>query len=205
MLEERAFSEAVAALSEGGLVVYPTETVYGLGADASSDEAAAKVFKAKNRPLENPISVAVDSIDMARKTIEMTKAAEALFENFLPGPLTIIMRAKPFISELVTAGTGKVGVRIPDHPIALKLIESFGEPITSTSANLSGKTPPATAEEALKQLGESVDVALDSGECRIRTPSTVVDATLDRLKILREGPIAAEEIEKVLGSGPGVR
>ncbi len=195
------FSEAVAALSEDGLVVYPTETVYGLGADASSDEAVAKVFKAKNRPLENPISVAVDSIDMARKTIEMTKAAEALFENFLPGPLTIIMNANPTISELVTAGTGKVGVRIPDHPVALKLIESFGKPITSTSANLSGRTPPATTEEALKQLGESVEVALDSGECQICTPSTVVDAVLDRPKILREGPIAAGEIEKVLRSG----
>ncbi|MEA1904690.1 MAG: L-threonylcarbamoyladenylate synthase, partial [Candidatus Hadarchaeota archaeon] len=180
---------------------YPTETVYGLGVDASSDEPVAKVFKAKNRPLENPISVAVDSIDMARKAIEMTKAAEALFENFLPGPLTIVIKAKPTISELVTARTEKVGVRIPDHPVALKLIESFGKPITSTSANLSGRTPPATAEEALKQLGESVEVALDSGECRIRTPSTVVDATLDRPKILRKGPIAAGEIEKVLRSG----
>ena len=107
---------------------------------------------------------------------------------------------EPIISELVIAGTGKVGVRIPGHPVALKLIEYFGKPITSTSANLSGKKPPITVGEALNQLGENIEVALDSGECRIRTPSTVVDVTSDPPKILREGPIAAEEIEKVLRS-----
>lgn len=108
------------------------------------------------------------------------------------------MKARPAISELVMAGTGRLGVRVPDHPIALKLIESFGKPITSTSSNLSGKKPPTTAEEAMKQLGENIEVALDSGECRIRIPSTVVDLTRDPPRMVREGPIAPQEVEKVL-------
>jgi len=198
MLEIGIIAEAAATIRTGGLVIYPTETVYGLGADACSDEAVGKVFKVKGRPLENPISVAVSSLEMARQFTQVPSRAESVFKKFLPGPLTVILPAKSTISKLVTAGTGKVGLRIPDHPVALKLLDFVGGPITSTSANLSGRPFPSTVKEALMQLGEHVDVALDSGKCRFGLPSTVLDLTSEQPKVLREGPIPSGEIMKVL-------
>lgn len=194
-----AIAEAASVIRVGGLIIYPTETVYGLGADARSDEAVAKVFLAKARPLENPVPIAVNSIEMARRVAELDRSAETLFKKFLPGPLTIVAKAKPKnISKLFTGGTGKVGIRVPDHPVALKLIEFVGEPITATSANLSGKPAPLTASEALEQLGKKVDLALDAGKCKLGMPSTVVDLTTERLKILREGPITRVKIINAL-------
>ena len=190
-------AEAASAIRAGGLVVYPTETVYGLGADASSNKAVEKIFALKGRKAEKPIPIAVNSIDMARQIAELTPAAEVLFK-FLPGPLMIIVKVKPNVSKLITAGTGKVGLRVPDHPVALKLIDFVGGPITSTSANLSGKPAPLTVKEALEQLGGKVDIALDAGKCKLGVPSTVVDATTRKLKILRKGPISEEKIKKLL-------
>lgn len=192
-------AEAAATIREGGLVIYPTETVYGLGADATSEEAVAKVFVAKARPIENPIPIAVDSIDMAREIIELNRSAEVLFERFMPGPLTIVAKAKPkSISKLVTGGTGKVGVRIPNHQVVLKLVEFVGGPITATSANLSGKPAPSTAREAIEQLGKKVDIAMDSGRCKLGKPSTVVDISSGTPKIVREGPISSSELKRIL-------
>jgi L-threonylcarbamoyladenylate synthase len=193
-----AITEAASAIRTGGLVVYPTETVYGLGADASSDKAVDKIFKLKGRKAGKPIPIAVNSIDMARQIAEITPAAEVLFKKLLPGPLTIVARAKPNVSKLITAGTEKVGIRVPNHPVALKLIDFVGGPITSTSANISGKPAPRTVREALEQLGGKVDVALDAGKSKLGVPSTVVDATTQKLKILRKGPISEEKIKKLL-------
>ncbi len=192
-------AEAAAAIREGGLVVYATETVYGLGADATSDEAVARVFVAKARPIEKPLPVAVDSIEMARGIIELNKAAELLFERFMPGPLTVVGKVLPGkVSELVTGGTGSLGVRIPDNAVALKLMNFVGGPITATSANISGRSAPVTAREALDQMKDRVEIVLDSGKCKIRQPSTVVDVSSGAPKILRSGPITASEIEKLL-------
>ena len=196
--EPERIRTAAKIIREGGLVVYPTETVYGLGANARSDEAVARVFRVKVRALEDPIPVAVSSIEMAREVSEIGPTAERLAGRFLPGPLTLILPAKPTISELVTAKTGKVGIRIPDHRVAHELIELFGAPITSTSANLSGKPAPSTAREALEQLGNRVDAVFDSGRCAYARPSTVVDLTLHPPRVLREGPIGTEEIKRVL-------
>ncbi|HID60407.1 MAG TPA: threonylcarbamoyl-AMP synthase [Hadesarchaea archaeon] len=190
----KVIAEAAATIRAGGLVVYPTETVYGLGADACSDEAVAKVFTTKVRPIEDPISIAVSSLEMARQFTQLTPRAEVIFKKFLPGPLTVILEAKPSISKLLTAGTGKVGVRVPDHPVALKLLDFVGGPITSTSANITGKPAPSTVREALEQIGKSVDLALDAGKCKLGVPSTVVDLTKEPFEVLREGPITKEEI-----------
>jgi L-threonylcarbamoyladenylate synthase len=190
--------EAAAAIRAGGLVVYPTETVYGLGADACSDEAVAKVFVVKVRPMEDPISIAVSSLEMARRFTQLTHKAEAVSKKFMPGPITVILKAKPTISKLLTAGTGKVGVRVPDHPVALKLLDFVGGPITSTSANISGRPAPSTVREALDQLGKSVDLAVDAGICRLGVASTVVDLTVEPFEILREGPVTREKIRKAL-------
>lgn len=191
-------TEAASAIRAGGLVIYPTETVYGLGADASSDKAVDKIFKLKGRRAKKPIPIAVNSIGMARNVAKLNPAAEALF-MFLPGPLTIVARAKPNVSKLITAGTGTVGIRVPKHPVALKLIDFVGGPITTTSANQSGEPAPLTVKEALEQLGGKVDMALDAGKCELGVPSTVVDATSKHPKVLRKGPISEEEIKKVLG------
>jgi len=192
-------SEAAATIREGGLVVYPTETVYGLGADATSDEAVVKVFVAKARPIENPLPVIVSSTEMGREIIELNRAAEALFEKFMPGPLTVVGKVKAkSVSQLVTGGTGKVGVRIPDNRVALKLVEFVGGPITATSANLSGKPSPTTAKEAIEQLGGRVDIALDSGKSRLGKPSTIVDVSSATPIIIRGGPISGSELEKFL-------
>jgi L-threonylcarbamoyladenylate synthase len=192
-----AITEAASAIRAGGLVVYPTETVYGLGADARSNKAIKKIFKLKGREAKKPIPIAVNSIGMTRQIAELNPVAEVLF-TFLPGPLTIVAPARSSVSKLITAGTGKVGIRVPNHPVALKLIDFVGGPITSTSANLSGKPAPLTVREALEQIGKSVDVALDAGKCKLGIPSTVVDATSKRPKVLRRGPISEEEIRKVL-------
>ena len=191
-------AEAAAAIRAGGLVIYPTETVYGLGADAYSDEAVAKVFAAKVRPIEDPISIAVSSLEMARQFTQLTKKVEVVFKKFLPGPLTVVLKAKPTISKLLTAGTGKVGVRFPDHPVTLKLIDFVGGPITSTSANISGRPAPCTVREALDQLGKSVDLAIDAGRCKLGAPSTVVDLTVEPFEVLREGPVSREKIRRAL-------
>jgi len=197
--EIRAISEAATTIRTGGLVLYPTETVYGLGADACSDEAVAKVFAAKARPLENPIPVAVNSLELAQQIAELTPIAELAFKKFLPGPLTVVVKAKPKkISKLVTGGTENIGIRFPDHPVVLKLIDFVGGPITATSANLSGKSAPITIREALEQLGKRVDVVLDSGKCRLGAPSTVVDLRSDSPRVLREGPISRKELSKIL-------
>lgn len=191
-------TEAASTIRAGGLVVYPTETVYGLGADACSAKAIGKIFKLKGRGAGKPIPIAVNSLDMARQVAELTPAIKALFK-FLPGPLTIVAKARSNVSKLLTAGTGKVGIRVPNHQVALRLIEFVGGPITATSANLSGKPAPLTVKEALEQLGKNVDIALDAGKCELGIPSTVVDVTSKRPKILRKGPISEEEIRKVLG------
>ncbi len=194
-----AIAEAAATIRVGGLVMYPTETVYGLGADACSDEAVAKVFAAKTRPLENPIPVAVNSFELAHQIAELTPIAELAFKKFLPGPLTLVVKVKPRkISKLVTAGTENVGIRVPDHPVALKLIEFVGGPITATSANLSEKPAPITLRGSLEQLGEHVDLALDSGKCKLGTPSTVLDLSSGSPRILREGPISERELSRIL-------
>jgi len=179
--------------------VYPTETVYGLGTDACSNEAVAKIFATKTRPLEDPIPVAVNSFELAHRIAELTPIAELAFKKFLPGPLTLVVKAKPGkISELVTAGTENVGIRVPNHPVALKLIEFVGGPITATSANLSGKPAPISLRGALEQLGEHVDVALDSGKCKLGKPSTVLDLSSGPPRILREGPISEKELSRIL-------
>ncbi|KXB05827.1 hypothetical protein AKJ53_01910 [candidate division MSBL1 archaeon SCGC-AAA382F02] len=200
--EEKPDSEklerAAKVLKNGDLVIYPTETVYGIATDATSDEATAKVFKAKARPLEKPISAAVDSLSMSYYVGKVTSQEEILIEEFLPGPLTVLVEARPAVSEILSAGTGKIGIRIPDNSVALELIKTVGGPITSTSANVSGSPAPARLDEAIDQLEKHVELALDVGELPIGEPSTVVDVTGEDIRILREGPISKSDIRSVL-------
>ncbi len=191
---EPAIEKAASVLRAGGLVVYPTDTLYGLGCDALNGEALKKVFAVKKRPEDKPLSIAVSSLEMMRRYTQVTPEAEALAKRFLPGALTLVLRKKD-LPDILTAGEKNVAIRIPGNKLALRLIGTLGHPISATSANLSGMEPPVTAEEAMRQI--QVDLVLDSGRLEARIPSTIVDLS-GRPKLLREGKIKWSEIEKVL-------
>lgn len=182
--------KAVSVLSHDGIVIYPTETVYGLGADAFSDAAIQKVYEAKHRPLGQPISIGVSGFEMMAAVAFVDPPMEEFIEAFLPGPVTVVLKAKHLVPEILTGGTGLIGIRIPAHPLALSLIEQFDGPITATSANLHGAKDPATADECTVPR----DLLIDGGRLA-GTPSSVIDLTT--MTVLRRGA-RAEEIDRYL-------
>jgi len=195
---DKAVKEAAATIRAGGLVAYPTETVYGLGANAFSRVAVLKVFAAKRRPLENPLSVAVKDLRQADEIAYVNTAARRLAKAFLPGPLTLVLKKKAMLPKELTSGSDKVGIRIPRNDIALRLIELAG-PITATSANISGQPSITTADEAREQLADRVDFVLDGGPSRIGVESTVVDVSEEgKCEILRDGAVARAAIRDAL-------
>jgi L-threonylcarbamoyladenylate synthase len=191
---------AVECLRSGGLVVFPTDTLYGLGAAVSDDEAMGRLFKAKKRAagMALPILLSEES-EMERVGAPLPDLALQLASRFWPGPLTLVLRRNIGFRSLALAGRDDVAVRVPDHPIPRALIRALGEPITGTSANLSGRAPPATAEDAAEQLGESVDIIIDGGRTPIGVESTVIDLVGERPRLLREGAITRAQIEAVVG------
>lgn len=188
--------EAVDALKRGALVIYPTDTLYGLGCNALDESAVERVFAAKNRLASKPLPIVVSDIPMLKRYAELTDTAKKLAEAFLPGALTIVLK-KRNLPDVLTGGLPKVGVRIPKSDIALRLIELSGAPITATSANISGNPPPVSAEDAASQIKDA-DIVLDGGPLAGSVPSTVVDLT-GKPKILREGVIKKGELERVIG------
>lgn len=193
---DEGVGEAVEILKKGGLVIYPTDTLYGLGCNALDELAIKSVFAVKKRPTSNPLSIAVSDVEMMKEYAELPEAAEKLADAFLPGPLTIVLKKKN-LPDILTGGLAKVGIRIPNSDIALKLTELLGAPITATSANISGNSPPVSVEEAISQIPEA-DVILNRGPLRERVPSTIVDLS-GKPKILREGAIKKAELETVIG------
>ncbi len=197
-----AIAEGVRSLAAGQLVAFPTETVYGLGADARSPEAVARVFGLKGRPSNNPLIVHVSGAEMARAvTASWPTAAQTLADAFWPGPLTLVLPKSADIPPSVTASGPTVAVRCPDHPVALALIEAFGGPIVGPSANPSGMLSPTTAEHVITGFPQTDLPVIDGGACRAGIESTVVDLTATPPRILRPGIIGAPAIARVLG-GP---
>ncbi len=191
---------AVEILRSGGLVAFPTETVYGLGADATSEAAVRRIFAAKGRPATNPLIVHVADIDAARRYVtEWSDAAQTLAAVWWPGPLTLVLPKTDEIPDLVTAGRASVGLRAPDHPIALDLLRAFGKPVAAPSANRSNHVSPTTAAHVRDELGEAVDVILDGGPCRVGIESTVLDLSGPRPTILRPGGVSRRQIEAIIG------
>ena len=191
---------AVAILRAGGVVAFPTETVYGLGADARSAEAVRKIFAAKGRPPTNPLIVHISGVAMAKLyAAEWPDSARRLAQKFWPGPLTLVLPRFRTIAPNVSAGLDTVGLRMPNHPLALKLIQRFDGPIAAPSANRSNHISPTTAQHVREELGNAVDLILDGGPCTVGIESTVLDLTLTRPKILRPGGITRAQIEKVVG------
>ena len=187
-------------LRGGGVVAFPTETVYGLGADAFNPEAVARVFRAKGRPPDNPLIVHIAEIGQLRDLAAVVPPeAERLAEKFWPGPLTIVLRRRPSVPDIVTAGLETVAVRIPRHNVPISLIRELGRGIVGPSANTSGRPSPTTAAHVLSDLGGRIDMILDAGPSAIGLESTVLDLTTSVPTLLRFGGLARDQIEEVIG------
>jgi len=184
--------KAVQIIRQDGIVVYPTDTIYGLGGDAFSEEAIIKVYEAKRRPLSMPISIAVCSIDMIHGVARVDEDASMFIDRFLPGPVTVVLPARKSLPDMLTGGMGMIGIRFPAHPIAIRLIQLLDCPITATSANISGARDPVTPGECHVRH----DFLIDAGRLP-GAPSTVVD--LKTRSILRRG-VMAEAVEDCLNS-----
>jgi L-threonylcarbamoyladenylate synthase len=192
--------QAILTLTQGGIVAFPTETVYGLGADATNPSAIDKIFKAKGRPPTNPLIVHVADIAIARQyTTAWTPIAQKLAEQFWPGPLTLVLPKAEAICAAVTAGGKTVGLRVPNHPLALELLRGFDGPIAAPSANRANHISPTTAEHVRDELGDRVDLILDGGPCAVGIESTVLDLSSTVPKILRPGGVSKSQIESIIG------
>jgi L-threonylcarbamoyladenylate synthase len=198
--ESDIIGRAADVLRAGGLVAFPTETVYGLGADVLNLDAVRKVFEAKGRPSDNPLIVHIATAAQLEDIIdEMPEKGRALADAFWPGPLTLVMKRTILVSDLVTGGLDTVAVRMPDHAVPLALIQALGEGIVGPSANLSGRPSPTTAQHVFDDLRGRVDLILDAGATTIGLESTVVDVTVEPPSILRLGGLTREQIEERIG------
>lgn len=197
---QEVIDAAIAVLRSGGIIFFPTETCYGVGVDATNQEAVDKLLQYKSRRKDKPISIAVPDATMAEEYVEVNDVARNMYENFLPGPITVVSKGKHKVADGIESSAGTQGIRIPDYPFIRELVKQYGKPITSTSANESYKKTPYTIEDILDNLSakkeDLVSLAIDAGRLPKRKPSTVVDTTLENIHIVREGSIelAAPEV-----------
>lgn len=196
---QKKIEAAAEIIMRGGLVAFPTETVYGLGANALDGNAVKKIYEAKGRPLDNPVIVHIADIEELGKVAVETRRARDLMEKFWPGPLTLVLRKSKSLPRATTAGLDTVAVRMPRNKVALDLIASSSVPIAAPSANISGGPSPTSAEHVLQDLAGRIDAVLDGGETKIGVESTVLDLTSPIPIILRPGGVTAEELEEVIG------
>ena len=196
----RDIARAAQLLRAGGLVAFPTETVYGLGADASNAQALARLYAVKRRPAEHPVIVHFDSVERAFTwTRDVPEAARTLAKRFWPGPLTLILKRSALAKDFITGGQDNVGVRVPAHPVARELLAVFGGGIAAPSANRFGLVSPTTAAHVLADLGADVDLVLEGGPSEVGIESTIVDLSGAKPAVLRPGKITAADIENALG------
>jgi L-threonylcarbamoyladenylate synthase len=202
--DEEGIRVAVAALNNGELIGLPTETVYGLAADATNDDALRKVFAVKGRPEHHPLIVHIAlADDLAALADHVPPYASDLARRVWPGPLTLIVRANARVSRLVTGGRDTVAVRCPSHPVAHRVIAALGRPVAAPSANRFGHVSPTSAQHVVDDLGDAIDVVLDGGACEVGVESTIVDCTGEVLEVLRPGAVTLEQLRDVLeGGGP---
>ena len=185
---------AAALLASGGLVALPTETVYGLGADALDPAACARIFEAKDRPLSDPLIVHIPSLDWLDRLAVVPETARLLAERFWPGPLTLVLPRRAIVPDLVTAGQETVAIRMSAHPVFQQVLTAFGRPVAAPSANRFGRISPTCAEHVLAELNGRIPLILDGGPCRHGIESTIVLVRADGLHILRHGPVTGEEL-----------
>ncbi len=193
----KVIEEAASIIKQGGLVIYPTETCYGLAANALDPKAVKRVYEVKNRPYNKPLSIAISDLEMAKKYAHFTTEAEKLAKELLPGPLTIALPKKPVIPDIVNPN--RIAIRIPDNPVAILLIREVGVPITATSANKTGDPPPYNINDAINSLVGNVDLVIDVGQLPKVQPSTIVDFTEKPCPLItRVGPIPPSKVLKIL-------
>jgi L-threonylcarbamoyladenylate synthase len=191
---------AVGVLRAGGLVAFPTETVYGLGVDASSADAVQRLYAVKGRPPDHPVIVHLgDAALLDEWGVGITDSARTLARTFWPGPLTVVVRRAAHVPDAVTGGLDTVGLRVPDQPLALALLQAFGGGVAAPSANRFGRVSPTTAADVWADLGDDVDVVLDGGPCRVGVESTIVDCSRAEPAILRLGGVSRARVEEILG------
>ncbi|MEK7458573.1 MAG: L-threonylcarbamoyladenylate synthase [Patescibacteria group bacterium] len=194
---DEIITAAVECLAHGGLLIYPTETTYGIGVDATNQTAVNILLKYKKRREGKPLSIAVADREMAEKYVDLNKAARTVYANFLPGPVTVVSKGKHTVAFGVESEDGSLGIRIPAHPLALQIVKAFGKPITATGANASYKKRPYCVEDIMKFLSPRqrsfITMVIDAGELPHNEPSTVIDTTLDDIKVLRQGEISFTE------------
>ena len=196
--EISVIKNAARLIKRGSVIVYPTDTVYGLGANALNPEAVLQIFKIKGRSPNQPLPVAVSGLEMAEKLAFVGDEARKLTAAFWPGALTLVLRKKPLLPSIVVGGGASVGLRAPNHAVPLMIIREAGLPLVATSANKHGAPSPVEAEEAFRQVGDEVDLILDCGRVGGQ-PSTIVDLTKTPPLIVRSGPVTREMIEKIIG------
>jgi len=198
---QKQVDKGISILKQGGVVAFPTDTVYGLGACATIPRAVARVYQVKERPrnMALPLLLAHPS-QIAEVAEPVPQIAWLLADNFLPGALTLVLYKSGSVPDIITAGGVTVAVRIPDHPVPVALAQGVGVPIVGTSANLSGKPSSVTAGEVCSQFGDKIDLVIDGGRCSVGRESTIVDVTGETPVVLREGAISREELEQVCGS-----
>ncbi len=199
-IDEIALEPAAEALKQGMTVAFPTETVYGLGANALDGIAVSKIFKAKGRPSDNPLIVHIaDKEKVSELTSFIPEKAVQLMDKLWPGPLTLVMKKSSVIPREITAGLDTVAIRMPGHPVALGLIKLAGIPVAAPSANVSGKPSPTTAQHVLDDLDEKIEIVVDGGSSRVGLESTVLDVSVDPPVLLRPGGITPHQIEEIIG------
>jgi L-threonylcarbamoyladenylate synthase len=189
--EKKIVKEAVKTLADGGILIYPTETCYGIGVDATNQEAVDRLMKYKSRREGKPLSVVMKDMEMAEDYAVINELAQNLYENYLPGPLTVVSKGKGKVAKGVESEFGTLGIRIPDYKLILKIVEEFGKPFTATSANVSYKPRPYSIDKLLddspKKQAEMIDMIIDAGELPDNESSTVIDTTMNNLNVMREG------------------
>ena len=195
---EKLVERAIRILKNGGIVAFPTDTIYGLGANAFDEDAVLRIYEAKVRPRNFALTLLLADTSQIKLVAEnIPKMAWKLAEKFMPGALTIVLNKSMAVSNMITGEGNTVAVRIPNHPVPIALVKGLGAPITGTSANISGGNNPLTAEDVFKQLRYRVDMIIDGGRCPIGVSSTVLDLTTNPPKIIREGAISRDQIESV--------
>ncbi len=198
---QQQVEQGVSILKQGGIVAFPTDTIYGLGACANLTQAVERVYRVKERPQNMALPLLLAHTSQISEVADyVPPIAWLLAGNFLPGALTLVLFKSSSISDIITAGGATVAVRIPDHPVPVALVEGLGTPVVGTSANLSGKPSSLTAEEVYSQFGDKIDLVIDGGRCAGGKESTIVDVTGEKPVILREGAIHIEKLKKVCGN-----
>ncbi len=200
-INEETMDKAGEIIRKGGLVAFPTETVYGLGANAFSEDAVKKIYKAKGRPSDNPLIVHLSDVSEVETVArEIPGCARKLLKNYAPGPFTLILKKQDKIGDTVTAGLDTVGVRIPSHPVARKFIKAAGVPVAAPSANLSGKPSPTNEKHVIEDMKGRIDMIICGGSSEVGVESTIIDCTTKIPTILRPGGITPEDVASVCGS-----